>query len=70
MPSIDRPQSLVTVNAVHHLAGSGSVDLQVENGTISLTPEEARALADHLRNCANEAETEPSGRQVRVRAEE
>ena len=46
---------------------TGSVQLQVvEGGTISLTPDEARALADHLRDSANEAETEQPARRITI----
>ena len=72
MPSIDRPQAVVTVNAQpkNSYGGDGTVDLQIaEGGTISLTPGEARQLAELLRNSADEAETELAGRKVTVRAD-
>ena len=38
MPSINRPQSVVTINTRQSIyGGTGTVDLEVEGGTISLT---------------------------------
>ena len=66
MGSINRPKSVVIVAAEPKGPGypTGTVDLKVEDGRISLTPGEARQLADLLRSAADEAETERPPRQV------
>ena len=75
MPGIERPETVVAVVA-HPKTDtpyrSGSVDLNIkERGSITLTPDEARKLADLLRDGATEAETEPAtGRRVFVNDEE
>ena len=58
MSSIDRPRSVVTVTALLGNPGNpGAVTLRVRenDGTVSLTPDEARKLADLLRDAADEA---------------
>ena len=69
MPSIDRPRPVVTISAEpkHASGGGGSVHLQVaEGGTVSLTPDEARTLADHLHTGASEAEAEQPRRRINL----
>ena len=57
----------MTINTRQSIyGGTGTVDLEVEGGTISLTPDEARTLADHLRDNAKEAETEQPARRITI----
>ena len=74
MPGIERPETVVAVVA-HPKTDTpyrpGSVDLNIKKGgSITLTPDEARKLADLLRDGATEAETEPTTVRRRVFGDE